>query len=336
MGNISCSPDDCYDPAFCIQDIAWIFIVHECLAAAATMILFIYGIYNLFIKHKHSKLSAKYKFLIVFCHSLFVVAAIAAPFYSWFIANCDSLSEGAVITFQLTLCYQYAACMLVLIFILRLYDAVKGSAWEFNNNLAILIISMILLQILSIMFLGIGYQFWDYDYGGRYFVAWMTVYFFERVLFFLSTILILYAFIKKFTSLINVTRETQKEKQKQLVFIVAKQMILVIVAQSSSIIQTFLWSLSNSNIKHGFYIASNIHSIDMVINCICLHSYFEHGYKLYQLFQCEKYTKALIKTKIIQVRLNATQATQDSDINVNTSEKTCKKHENANQDQMQT
>lgn len=294
MGIISCSPDECWIPADCIGDAVLLFIVVGCLLSFGTITLFVYETYRLlFTKKNSSKLSKKFKILIVICHCTFVIASATNPFTAYYTGIC-STGIVAIISWQLSYFYQIGTCVIVIIFIERLSDAVKDTLWELNNTIRILIFIMMIIQVCSLVFLALTWQFW-YAGGWKKYL-WLTIFYTERGLYFVATVILLIVFISKFQSLSKVMGT--QNKQKQLAQIVGKQMILVVVTQFSSITQTLTWLLNDHAIKYGYYIALTVWSIDIVINSICLHAYFKHGLELYQFFRCEKCVQKLIQVKL--------------------------------------
>ena len=141
MRNINCSSRECLE---CIGNTSWIFIVANYLISFATTVLFVRSTYNLMITP--TKLKNKYKILIILCHLSFGIASVGGS-GSVYLASICIWNETSVIFWQITSLVPVAICILMIIFVERLHDAVKETIWEINNKFKLFIYFISVIQI---------------------------------------------------------------------------------------------------------------------------------------------------------------------------------------------
>lgn len=297
MGNVNCSPDECLVPIDCIGNTAWIFIVAGLLIAFINITLFVYLTHRLLMNQ--SKLDNKYKILIVLCHISYVIASITCALQMYYVALCTWYRIELILWQISYFVVLIGSCILLIIFLEKLYDAMKNTMWQLNNKFKLFIFFMILVQILGNILLVIWNDWWYISGWKKY--SWVIIYYTTYVLYFVTTVGILLVFTSKFRAVASNIKH--KNQQKHLIHIVAKQMMLVLISQMTSIVFRLTWLMNDHGVKYAFYICMNLLCIDILINCICLHAYFQHGYNLFTFFACKKCTNKLIEMNIKPLKL---------------------------------
>lgn len=133
---------------------------------------------------------------------------------------------------------------------------------------------------------------------------YLSIWYSERVLYVIVTLVILVEFILKFRGLAvafsthGASPRSSGKKSEKLIHIVAQQMLIVIICQFSTILANVGWFLTigedNGTLKWAFPTLFLVGVIDQFINCFCLHAVFPHGIKLYQWSGLKCISKKLV------------------------------------------
>ena len=310
----------------CIGNFIWFYLFIPIILLFILIIITVYII--LYQCNHHNKLKVKAKFvgLAWLCHILLMIALVSYIVDVYLDNYCQWYYLDHGITQSLR-CYTLGCNILIIIFIERLYDAVKGTLFAMSNKIRICVYILVFFNCCTAITLMILYSVWIFSYDPTiddYVFVRENVYdqieeilwYTERSLYILTTLIVLCLFIKRFNTLKilynNKNRNNINHSQvknlsvSKLNRIIVRQTLLVSISLISSIIiviiviiaevlQRYTANWEKRNVIVQFVTLSRFifvfYMIDCFVNIVCLHCNFPYSLKLYQLFGCQSCAK---------------------------------------------
>ena len=229
-------------------------------------------------------IALKFKLLIFLCHLMNVLGVLANTLYIGIYNSCNYLWVDDYFIYDLSYFWQLGNIFLLILFIERLVCAVKDSMFQVSNRLHISLQCLVGVQLVWVLIIVIRSRMIGFWWDDTMNLLWNI----ERGYFFLVVLVVLFVFVRKFNQL----RWLMHSDEHQLILnkIIARQVLLLSITQISALIVSTVYILdfhvTHPN-WHVYFAAWTMCTIDIMINCLCLHAYFPHGEWIFRMFGCE-------------------------------------------------